>query len=130
MRLPAFAASACLLGALIVAAPADATLQTVIGARSTIPSATMDDCSTRASNTIKSVLANATEAGQGSAEWFGVQRPDPQSPPSALAVIECHPQDGGGYFASFTCSAQVPGYPGTAQDLCDKLEAAFAGAAK
>lgn len=115
---------------LFAGVPADATLQTVVGPRSVVSNKTMNDCSTQAENALKSVLSNATEAGQGSAEWFGVERPTPQSPPSALAVIECHPQDGGGYFASFTCSAQVPGYSGTADDLCTKLETAFGGPAQ
>jgi hypothetical protein len=130
MRLPLLAACTCLLGTVLTSAPAGATLQTTVGARVAIAGQPLQDCSNRASAVLNSVFSNAKEAGDGSAEWFGVHRPDPQSPADALAIIECHPQDSGGYTASFTCSAQVPGYAGTAEDLCDKLESGFGGAAK
>jgi hypothetical protein len=112
------------LCAVFAGAPARAELDTVIGPRSVVPNQPVSACSAKAKAALDAVLQNSLEAGAGSGEWLGVQRIDPSSPPSASAVIECHAVDTG-YAVSFTCSAQIPPNPLTAEDLCNKLVAAF-----
>jgi hypothetical protein len=110
------------LSALLVSAPAGATLDTVIGQRSVVPGKPFSDCSARAKNALTTVMQNATEAGAGSGHWFGASSID--SSISATAVVECHQLDNG-YAVSFTCSTQVPPNPDSASALCSKIIAAF-----
>lgn len=120
-RIACFAVTFALC-ALLVSAPAGATLDTVIGQRSVVPDKPFSDCSARAKNALTSVMQNVFEAGPGSGNWVGASSID--SSISATAVVECHQLDSG-YAVSFTCSAQVPPNADTASALCSKLTAAF-----
>jgi hypothetical protein len=115
-------AAAFLLCALLVSAPARATLDTAVGQRSVVPDKPLSDCSTKANHALTTVMQSATEAGQGSGHWFGFDNVG--GAPSEIAIVECHPQ-GTGYAVSFTCSVQVPPSTDTAAALCTKLIAAF-----
>ncbi len=110
------------LSALLVSAPAGATLDTVIGQRSVVPGKPFSECSARAKSALTAVMQNATEAGDGSGHWFGSSSIG--SSIAAVAVVECHQLDNG-YAVSFTCSTQVPPNPDSASALCGKLTAAF-----
>ncbi len=118
-------AAASVLCALLVSAPASATLDTAIGQRSVVPDKPFSDCSSKADHALTSVMQNATEAGPGSGNWFGAVSTG--GAPSEIAIVECHPQ-GDGYAVSFTCSVQVPPSPDAAAALCTKLMAAFGAA--
>jgi|HubBroStandDraft_1064217.scaffolds.fasta_scaffold44142_3 hypothetical protein len=115
-------AAAFVLCALLVSAPASATLDTVIGQRSVVPDKPFSACSDQAHHALTSVMQTATEAGNGSGHWFGVDIVD--GAPSEIAIVECHPQ-ASGYAVSFTCSAQVPPSVDTAAALCTKVITAF-----
>ena len=115
-------AAAFVLCAILVSAPASATLDTSIGQRSVVPGEPFSDCSAKASHALTAVMQNATEAGPGSGNWFGAVSTG--GAPSEIAIVECHPQ-GNGYAVSFTCSVQVPPSPDTAAALCAKVIAAF-----
>ncbi|MGB6984579.1 MAG: hypothetical protein WBD74_01245 [Candidatus Aquilonibacter sp.] len=108
---------------LLAGAAADATLDTVIAQRIAVPDKPTSDCVTRARGALTSVLQDANETDPGSGEWVGVARSSGAI--AALAVIECHSVDAGGYTASFTCSVETPTYADTASGLCGKLTTAF-----
>jgi hypothetical protein len=117
--------AAAVAGALALgSAPARASLDTVIGPRTTVENKPFADCSARAKAALQSTMQNAFEAGAGSGEWIGVGRIAAGADASSSAVIECHPT-GTGYAASFTCAAEIPPSPDTAASLCNKLYAAF-----
>lgn len=102
---------------------ADATLDTVIAQRIAVPDKPTTDCVARATAALTSVVQDANETDPGSGMWVGVARLNGAI--SALAVIECHSVDSGGYTASFTCSVETPTYGDTASGLCGKLTTAF-----
>jgi hypothetical protein len=120
----ALCALACAFSVAAATLPARAALDTAIGPRITVASAPMSDCNTRAQGALQSVLQSAFEAGAGSGEWVAAERITPTSDASGSAIIECHAV-GSGYAASFTCAAQVPPNPYTADELCSKLSTAF-----
>jgi hypothetical protein len=108
---------------LIAGVAADATLDTVIAQRITVPDKPVTDCVARARGALTSVVQDANETDPGSGQWVGVARANGSI--AALAVIECHSVDSGGYTASFTCSVETPTYADSASGLCGKLTAAF-----
>jgi hypothetical protein len=116
-------ATALALGILFAGAAADATLDSVIAQRITVPDKPASDCVAHARAALTAVMQNANETDPGSGEWVGVAQVSGSI--AAAAVIECHPVDAGGYTASITCSVQTPTYSDTASGLCDKLTAAF-----
>jgi len=120
-------ATAFVLCALVVTAPASATLDTVIGQRSVVPDQPFSDCSAKADHALTTVMQSVTEAGTGSGNWFGVDSIG--GAPSEIAVVECHPQGSTGYAVSFTCSVQTPTSADTAAALCTKVIAAFSASA-
>ena len=115
--------AALALSVLFAGAAADATLDTVIAQRIAVPDKPTSDCVARAKNALASVLQDANETDPGSGQWVGVGRISGAI--AALAVVECHSVDAGGYTASFTCSVETPTYADTASGLCGKLAAAF-----
>ena len=115
--------SALAICVLLAGAAADATLYTVIAQRIAVPDKPTTDCVAHARAALTDVLQDANETDPGSGEWVGVARASGAI--AALAVIECHSVDAGGYTASFTCSVETPTYPDSASGLCDKLTAAF-----
>jgi hypothetical protein len=119
----AWFATALALCVLLAGVPARATLDAVIAQQILIPDKQISDCVARASGALTIVLQDAHETDPGSGQWVGVGRSSGSI--AALAVIECHPVDTGGYSASFTCSVQAPTYSDTASGLCAKLSAAF-----
>lgn len=116
-------AAALTLCVLFAGAAADATLDTVIAQRIAVPDKPTADCVARARAALTSVLQDANETDPGSGQWVGVARTSGAI--AALAVIECHSVDAGGYTASFTCSVETPTYGDTASGLCGKLTTAF-----
>jgi hypothetical protein len=116
-------AAALALCVVFAGAAADATLDTVIAQRITVPDKPVTDCVARARGALTSVLQDANETDPGSGEWVGVGRSGDSI--AASALIECHSVDAGGYTASFTCSVETPTYADTASGLCGKLTAAF-----
>lgn len=116
-------AAALALCVLFAGAAADATLDTVIAQRVAVPDKPTSDCVARAKGALASVLQDANETDPGSGQWVGVARSGGTI--DALAVIECHSVDAGGYTASFTCSVETPTYGDTASGLCGKLTTAF-----
>jgi hypothetical protein len=116
-------AAALVFCVLVGGAAADATLDTVIAQRILIPDKPTADCVARARGALTSVLQDANETDPGSGQWVGVARASGAI--AALAVIECHSVDAGGYSASFTCSVETPTYGDTAVGLCTKLTSAF-----
>jgi hypothetical protein len=121
-RVARFAAALALCVAFAGAA-ADATLDTVIAQRIVVPDKSTTDCVARARAALTAVLQDANETDPGSGQWVGVSRSSGAI--AALAVIECHSVDAGGYTASFTCSVETPTYADTASGLCGKLTEAF-----
>jgi hypothetical protein len=121
-RLARFAAALAFC-VLLGGAAADATLDTVIAQRILTPDKPVTDCVARARGALTSVLQDANETDPGSGQWVGVARSSGSI--AALAVIECHSVDSGGYSASFTCSVETPTYADTASGLCGKLTTAF-----
>lgn len=121
-------AAAFVLSVLCAGAAADATLQTVIAQHVVVPNDNVDNCVAKARDALTTVMQNANETDPGSGQWVGVDHP-PNGAADAFAVIECHPIEGGGYSASFTCSAQTPTYADGAAGLCTKLVAAFSAPA-
>lgn len=116
-------AAALTLCVVLAGTAADATLDTVIAQRIAVPDKPTTDCVARARAALTSVLQDANETDPGSGQWVGVARASGAI--AALAVIECHSVDAGGYTASFTCSVETPTYTDTASGLCGKLTAAF-----
>jgi hypothetical protein len=116
-------AAALTLCLVLAGAAADATLDTVIAQRITVPGKPTTDCVARARAALTSVLQDANETDPGSGEWVGVARSSGAI--EASVVIECHDVDAGGYTASFTCSVETPTYTDTASALCGKITAAF-----
>ena len=115
--------AALALCALFAGAAADATLDTTIAQRIAVTDKPTTDCVAHARAALTSVLQDANETDPGSGQWVGVARLSGSI--AALAVVECHSVDAGGYTASFTCSVETPTYADTASGLCDKLTAAF-----
>ncbi len=105
-------------------ASAPAALDMAIGARSTVQSGAIADCSAKAKSALNSVLQNAFEAGEGTGQWLAYGAPDSAGNSSAAATIHCFPVNAG-YIATFSCAVQVPPNPDTATALCTKLIAAF-----
>lgn len=107
---------------------ARANLDTFVGPRVLVQNKPLVDCTANAKNALNSVLHNAFEAGDGTAQWLAYGPPDSSGHATAAAAIHCYTV-GSGYSATFTCAAQVPPNPDTAPSLCSKLTTAF-GAGK
>lgn len=108
----------------MASAPATATLDMFVGARTVAQNEPASSCSEKAKNALNSVLQDAFEAGEGTGQWLAYGPRDASGHSSATAAIHCYPVDNG-YVATFTCAVDVPPNPDTASTLCGKLSAAF-----
>ena len=108
----------------VLATPASASLDMVVGARKVVKSDPVSSCNDKAKSALNSVLENAMEIGDGSGEWKAYAAPDSTGNPPAAAAVHCFPLDNG-YVVTFTCAVQSPPYQDTANGLCTKLAAAF-----
>ncbi|HTU81122.1 MAG TPA: hypothetical protein VMF61_03275 [Candidatus Acidoferrales bacterium] len=120
----AAAALAIALVSWFSAAPARADLSMVVGPKTVVPNEPVSACSAKAKSALNAVLQNAFEAGDGTNQWLAYGQLDSSGHSSETAAIHCYPLDTG-YVVTFTCAAQVPPNPQTADTLCKKLVDAF-----
>lgn len=107
-------------------APAAVDLST--GIRYVIPSGSMDECSTKALNSLNKYLTNAKESAGGSREYIatGPIGGFGQSEGAAAATAHCFPV-GKGYAITFTCAVETPNNPYDADSLCLDIAHNFSG---
>jgi hypothetical protein len=106
-----------------IAAPA--ALDVSAGLRHVEASGSIDDCNAKAKTALEGNLGQAVQ-GAGASLSYGTR--DSSGRASAAAVINCYPVDGG-YFATFTCSVEIPPSSFTSDDLCKRVYATFLGKA-
>jgi len=106
-----------------IAAPA--ALDVSAGLRHVEQSGSVDDCNAKAKTALNGNLENSGSAN-GASLAYGPR--DSSGRASAAAVINCYPV-GNGYFATFTCSVEVPPSLFSADDLCKRVYATFLGKA-
>lgn len=112
------------VNAVLASTPAFASFDMAVGSRTVVPNKPVSDCSAKAKTALNSVLQNAFEAGDGTGQWAAYGQLDSSGHASASAAIHCFPVDKG-YVVTFTCAAEVPPNPLTANDLCAKLATEF-----
>jgi len=105
-----------------------AALDLVVGSRTVVQSAPVSDCDNKAKTSLTSVLQNATEAGDGTHEWFAHGASDANGQFTSAAAVNCFPV-GTGYVVTITCTAEIPPNPQTAADICNKISTAFGATA-
>jgi hypothetical protein len=120
-RAALFAAS-LLVSVALVGAHAQAALDLVVGPHLAVPGKTIADCGVRSQAALTTVLGSGIKAGDDGTNWLGFSRPGGAT--AAVIVIHCLTMDSG-YLATFSCSAEVPPNPDTADALCTKITAAF-----
>lgn len=108
-----------------IAEKAPAALDMAVGARKVVKGA-VSACNSAAKSALDSVLQDAQQIGTGNTgEWVAYGPSDSSANGStAAAAIHCYPLDDS-FLVTFTCTAQIPPYSGSAAALCEKLAAAF-----
>ena len=124
----AFFALVLLLGIVASGAIAPAAVDLSTGIRYVIPTGTLDECSTKATNALNTYLLHATESGSGSREFIatGPVGGFGQSAGAAAATAHCYPL-GKGYAITFTCAVETPNNPYDADSLCLDIAHNFSG---
>ena len=113
------------LAAGLTGSTASAALDVYVGARKVVKSQPVSACNDSAKNALNAVFQNALEVGSGdTGEWKALGSTDASGNSFAAAAVHCYPLDDG-YLVTFTCTAQVPPSPDTANALCTKLTDAF-----
>jgi hypothetical protein len=126
-RMAAFAIGSA-LGFGAAAAPAPAALDLFVGAQRVVKGEAVSGCNTKAKAALDAVLTNALEIGSGdTGEWKAYGAADASGNSFAVAAIHCYPISDTSYLVTFTCAAQVPPNPDTANSICDKVTSAFGG---
>lgn len=110
----------------IAGIPARAALDVNVGARSVVKSGPLGDCDSKASRALISVLGKSAEVGD-THQWVALGAVDTAGSSFAAAAVQCYPLDGGGYVVTFTCAAQTPPAPETANVICSQLADKFGG---
>jgi hypothetical protein len=112
----------------VTAAPAAVDLST--GIRYVYESGTMDECATKAQASLSAFLQNTHESAAGSMEWIA-EGPMGASGPQMLTAsgtVHCYAA-AKGYVVTFTCVAETPANPYTADALCLDIAHTFSGKA-
>jgi hypothetical protein len=110
----------------LAGSPAPAALDVVVGARNIVKDEPLSTCDSKASHALVSILGKSAEIGD-THEWEAAGAVDTAGNSFAAAAIHCYPLDGTGYVVTFTCAAQTPPAPETADVVCSQLADSFGG---
>jgi hypothetical protein len=103
---------------------APAALDMVVGAQTVVKGQPLSSCNAKAKDALNTALQNASEVDD-TGEWKASGAPDASGNSFAAAAVHCYPLDDNSYVVTFTCAAQVPPNPDTANAICTKVTAAF-----
>jgi len=107
-------------------ASAPASVDISVGIRYLSPTGTLADCSAKAKDSLNAFLAGSVESSPGSGEWLGESANGVAGTPTAMAAVRCYAMPKG-YVVTFTCFAQLPDNPYTADALCKDVAHKFYG---
>jgi len=105
---------------------ASAALDVVVGVRNVVKGEPVSSCDSKASRALVSILGKSAEIGD-THEWEAAGAVDTAGNSFAAAAVHCYPLGDTGYFVTFTCAAQAPPAPETADVICSQLASSFGG---
>jgi hypothetical protein len=127
-RRAAIVSAALLTGLIWSTSQAPAAVDFSVGIRRVSDTGSLSDCSAKAKEALDAFLQNTTESSPGSGDWSAQSANGMAGTPTATAVVRCYglPK---GYVVTFTCAAQLPDNPYTANALCLDVAHKFYGGA-
>lgn len=128
VRRIAFVAVAATAALLWCSSGAPASVDISVGLRHVSPDGTLADCSDKAKASLDAFLQDATESSAGSGDWLAHSQNGIAGTPTATAAVRCYALPKG-YVVTFTCVAQLPDNPYTADALCLDVAHKFYGGA-
>lgn len=128
LRQGSIATIALLAGMLWCSSAAPASVDFSVGIRYVSPAGSLSDCGDKAKAALGAFLPSVTESSPGSGDWIGNSSNGMSGTPTATAVVRCFALSKG-YVATFTCAAQLPDNPYTANALCLNVAHKFYGGA-
>jgi hypothetical protein len=128
VRRAAIVGGVLLIGFIWCTPPTPAAVDFSVGIRRVSDTGSLSDCSAKAKTSLEAFLQDVTESSPGSGDWIGHSSNGMAGTPTASAVVRCFGLSKG-YVVTFTCAAQLPDNPYTANALCLDVAHKFYGGA-
>lgn len=127
-RRAAIVSGALLCGLIWCTPQAPAAVDFSVGIRHVSDTGSLADCSAKAKEALDAFLQDTAESTPGSGDWIAHSANGMAGTPTASAVVRCYALPKG-YVVTFTCAAQLPDNPYTANALCLDVAHKFDGGA-